>query len=363
MTRSRRFAILLSALAMAATAIGFGLSSGPAGAAFPGKNGLIAFDSDGRVPDDPWSGQPDRIEVVNPDGSGRHQIIDAADLGDVFEVGSPKWSADGKKITFHTYSEVGEGEGDPLYQIWVMNADGTNPHVITNGMPGLSGVEYPAWSPDGTKIVFEAGDGLHGDQIWVMDADGNNAHAIMNTMSATNPAWSPDGNKIAFERWNDSTHRKEIWTMNPDGSSPTKLYDAQPAEKPEWSPDDGKIAFEVHDYVLSKRDIWVMDANGSNPDAITDDGDSFAPAWSPDGEKIAYMHHNVMEKRDEIWLMNPNGSGKAALVADGTQPRIGWPNWQPIHDEPEPTTTTTAHPTTTSTTAPPSTRVTPRFAG
>ena len=58
--------------------------------------------------------------------------------------------------------------------IWVMEADGSNPRNITN-TPGV--IEWgPSWSPDGAKLAYNRSEDEYdwGANLWVMDADGAN---------------------------------------------------------------------------------------------------------------------------------------------------------------------------------------------
>jgi hypothetical protein len=164
------------------------------------------------------------------------------------------------------------------FEVFKMNADGTNPVNLTNN--AASDTE-PDWSPDGTKVAFVS-DRNGNNEIYVMNADGSGQTRLTtNSESETGPEWSPDGTKIAFE-----THR-EVYVMNADGSGQVNLtsnaaFDGHPA----WSPDGTKIAFhtsrtgDIGDYF-----IYVMNPDGSNPVELSgilarsDRG----PAWSPRG--------------------------------------------------------------------------------
>ena len=76
-----------------------------------------------------------------------------------------------------------------------MDADGQNPTRLTDN---FSENFAPAWSPDGTKIVFTSGVRSDTD-IYVMDADGSNVVRLTHDADfEEDPAWSPDGAKIAF---------------------------------------------------------------------------------------------------------------------------------------------------------------------
>src|SRR5262245_21919585 len=87
---------------------------------------------------------------------------------------------------------------DGNLEIYVMNADGTNPVRLTNNPADDFGAVF---SPDGSKIAFTSTrDG--GEENWgifVMNADGSNQTRLTdNTARNSFPSWSPDGSKISF---------------------------------------------------------------------------------------------------------------------------------------------------------------------
>jgi hypothetical protein len=256
-----------------------------------------------------------------------------------------------------------------------MDADGANPTNITNSTGTFS--QEPAWSPDGTKIVFARTQNTQAGypDIYVMNANGSNLTRLTtNPLTDNEPSWSPDGTKIAFH--SNQNNNTDIYVMNANGSNPTRLtadpdIDSQPA----WSPDGGKIAFTSHRNGL--RQVFVMDANGANQTSLTPgfgehedaawspDGTKIAfrksgricvmsafggdqtqltsaadgdPVWSPDGTKILFHRGETPEipiQQDDIFVMNADGSNLINLTDNGAYEDA--PNWQRIAVVPSPT--------------------------
>ena len=104
-----------------------------------------------------------------------------------------------------------------------MNADGTgSASRLINTTADDRG---PVWSPDGTKIGFEAG----GD-IYVMNADGTHLVNVTNNPGEMRAiVWSADGGQIAFQTRVGNGY-DEIWVVNPDGSGLRPI-----ARSPYWN--------------------------------------------------------------------------------------------------------------------------------
>jgi len=142
------------------------------------------------------------IFVINKDGSNLVQLTNTTD-----DNLYPRWSPDGRKIAFLS-SRTG------ILQVWVMNADGSNPTQLT--FDATPKDQLPDWKPDGTEIAYTSG-----DDIYVMNADGSNQRQLTTTGDPSydfGPAWSPDGTQIAFLRFQDGVGRY-IYIMNADGSN------------------------------------------------------------------------------------------------------------------------------------------------
>ena len=153
-----------------------------------------------------------QIYVMDSDGSNQQRMSFFSD--NFF----PQWSPDGTELAFHV--EV---------DIHVYSLDGLNHRRLTrnpnNGM-------YPSWSPDGKKIAFMSWRGGGGDRsrsdVFVMNADGSDPLQLTNTPGGASiePRWSPDGTKILYlwlPRGGDSAGSMILYVMDSDGSNQRPL--------------------------------------------------------------------------------------------------------------------------------------------
>lgn len=206
----------------------------------------------------------------------------------LYALGASAAGVEDGKIVFHS-------NRDGNYEIYVMNADGTEVARLTNdGATDIS----PRFNRDGTKIVFVSNrDGNY--EIYVMNADGTQTIRLTrNPASDVNPSFSPDGEKIVFESQRDGN--SEIYVMSFDGARTTRLTNNPVNDGwPIFSPDGGKIAFVSERAVDqpellagSKRpeEIYSMHVDGAAQTRLTFNQ---SPIWgacsfSPDGTKIAF---------------------------------------------------------------------------
>ena len=205
------------------------------------------------------------------------------------------------RIAFHS-----ERTGD--FEIWVMNADGSDAHPLTSAQG--RDIE-PAWSPDGTRILFaSARDDEDNLQLYIMDADGSNQHRVFTDVlrwDNWSPAWAPDGKTIAFQTNRDVMQNGfDIYLVNVDGTDERPFFVGKGNQyHPAWSPDGKYIAF-VND-ADGDAEIWVANADGSNAHPITDNyWDEAYPRWSPDGRWILFQSNHDAFWR--LYIMRPDGS-------------------------------------------------------
>ena len=203
-----------------------------------------------------WLANTARAHVIDV-ASGNVTVL--APLG----VLDPEWSPDGRRIAYTTVA-------DGSLRIAVMNADGTNPHLVTSESGGLpSNDGEPAWSPSGDEIAFTHVFGTDQQtQVRVIRSDGSGLRVVSGLGSST-PAWSPSG-RIA---WGDSAtpawRTGGLFTANPDGTGLVRLAGGNHAIVETHSPQTGKLlrAFTAPgtavDLALSSEYIAAIVRDGS----------------------------------------------------------------------------------------------------
>jgi Tol biopolymer transport system component len=161
--------------------------------------------------------QPPHIWIMDADGSNARALTSGSSRNL-----SPAWSPDGSMIAFMSdrHAEVdinliATDDGD--LEIYVMAPSGSNVRRLTDG---AATALNPAWSPDGQRIAFQTNrDGIF--DIHVMNADGSNQRRLLTNHpgNEARPAWSPDGRQIAFNCGPDKEWTKfEICVIRADGS-------------------------------------------------------------------------------------------------------------------------------------------------
>jgi TolB protein len=213
-----------------------------------------------------WN-DPAGLFIASADGSNEQRIFGAP------QVLSPQWSPDGTRIAFTRQKGGSTSDSqfcfgrtcftlpaDPHWKIGVVDAASSaltepsctyhcfsptwssNNHTLAyaDAASGILGtdttatpisllfnrtpqVQSAAWSPDGTKIAFQARQHDHWD-LFVMNVDGSNAMTVtqpdpLSFMPVNNvtPAWSPDSKQILF--LSDRGGKWEFFVVNADGTN------------------------------------------------------------------------------------------------------------------------------------------------
>jgi TolB protein len=244
-----------------------------------------------------WSPDGNQIAFTSrPDGGNGAPRIMKIDLrtrvvtqltDGTFNDRWPTWSPDGTQIAFMRRL--------PPKQIFVMNADGSNPQNLTNS--GYSD-EWPVWSWDGDWIAFVStryfisGDD-QGRDLWIVNVDNpTDQRNVLRTDKQPGfaneelyPTWSPDG-RIYYSYAPNATEPQQLYRIWPDGSGREKVFPADTYERTiaSFKPPDGQGCFVFYGYLgQGDKEVWRWCNGYSTPVNLTnnvDIDDEFC-AWSP----------------------------------------------------------------------------------
>jgi TolB protein len=261
-------------------------------------------------------------------------------LTDGGENAEAYFSADGRQLIFQSTRP-----GVPCDQIFIMDADGRNVRMVSNG-EGRTTCGF--FFPSGDRILYSSthehstqcpappdySQGyvwpLHPFDIYSARPDGSDVRRV-----AASPGYdaeatiSPDGSKIVFTSTRDGD--LDIYVMDADGSNVTRLTDEPGYDGGAFfSPDGSRIIYrarhpesaeELADYrrLLAQNmirpgqlDIYIMDADGSNKRRITNNGAAnFAPFMHPDGQRIIFSSNlgDPAGRNFDLYLINIDGTG------------------------------------------------------
>jgi Tol biopolymer transport system component len=239
--------------------------------------------------------------------------------GDVLSLA---WARDGTRLAFSVTSYGGTARFNGLHIVslrtrqdfWTLVSD-----------PRLDAPSNLEWSPDGSKVVFDAS-----GSIYVLSVNGFRERRLRTgTPDGAfdySPSWSADGTRLVFAT--KRRQRSSISVINLDGSRRRLI--ATPASAPAWSPDGKAIAYRTRCGIkLVTPD--GKDVTPPNPpfrcQAIGLAGD---PVWSPDGKQIAIL--GAPSFTPATFVIDANGRHLRVLThATGraVAPGLRAASWQP----------------------------------
>jgi Tol biopolymer transport system component len=237
----------------------------------------MAWTPDGRIVYRSNAGESPEIWVMNADGSNPKQLTAGARANHGLTV-----SADGRYIFFAS-DRAGR------FNIWRVDSDGGNLKQLTSGDSEL----YPHSTPDGRWVVYQRGEAEA--RLWKVSTDGGEPVQLTKTR-ASRPAVSADGRLIAYHYLDPDVEKLQwrIGVVSAEGGPPIKRFDFPPTltwRFVRWSPDRQSIAYANNPGGLS--DIWLQPLNGSQPRRLTDlkSEQIIAFDWSRDGRSLAFIRN------------------------------------------------------------------------
>ncbi len=175
---------------------------------------------------------------------------------------APSWSPDGRQVAYTMWSKR-----ERRWEIWTLDVE--QPGIrkfLAHGM-------FPAWSPDGSRIAFQRARqrGSRWFSIWTIDLiEGEARHpteiAYSEAAACISPAWSPDGTFLVYSAVNNRStvvHPgssagliADLWVVEYESGTRWKLTNGGAAAfNPTWGA-DGRVYFVGKQGTL--ENIWSL---------------------------------------------------------------------------------------------------------
>ena len=147
---------------------------------------------------------------------------------------APSWSPDGTKLAFSSIRK-GAGTPDPEMFVYVMDIDGKNEIQLTNDYPAQD--SYPRWSPDGKKIAFASYSRSEPQSfdLYMMDPDGSNMERLtFDQREKSSGRWSPDGKWLVYSMRMQRGKPRDIFRVNVETKKTARLTRDVGVHSPRW---------------------------------------------------------------------------------------------------------------------------------
>ncbi len=163
----------------------------------------------------------------------------------------------------------------------------------------------PTFSRDGKRVAFASNRGREASNIWIADADGSNPVRLTDFPNGFNgsPAWSPDGQWVAFD--SRSRERSGIFVVRVAGGAARRLTGGV---APSWSK-DGRWIYFASDRG-GKEQVWKMPWEGGEPLQVTKHGGG----WALESADAKWLYYTKSDGQDGIWRVPPDGGLEEPVI-------------------------------------------------
>jgi Tol biopolymer transport system component len=210
-------------------------------------------------------------------------------------------------------------------ELFLARGDGSGAHPI----PGVrlrfaGGAADPALSPNGTQVVYfqDTGTPVKGDLHVVAVTGGGARRLTFDDELAGSPAWSPDGTSIVFS----SARRGSLtlWRVAAAGGPPAPVTSGSGEDAEAAISTDGRRLIYANAravYALS----WLRPGSGARSVLLEERGFVTHPSFAPDGSRLAFFAR--AGKTEQILTLAVDGSGERHLITTDPRRTCAVPDW------------------------------------
>jgi TolB protein len=216
-------------------------------------------------------------------------------------------------------------DGD--FEIFVMRQDGSHVRQLThNRVDDI----HPAWSPDGTRLLFLRLAGDVDPELFLMDRYGSKEKRLTrNRTEDADPTWTPNGRWITYVNAFDGA---SVYQMTSDQSRTRAIVlekDNSYMENPSWAPGGRRLVY-TYEVALLYRAVCCS-GKGRHGVVYADKSILHGPysdiqrtSWSPDGEWILFSARKKPDGgRHDLFMTRPGGQEVRSLLEDKWDSRAG----------------------------------------
>jgi len=187
----------------------------------------------------------------------------------------------------------------------------------------------PRFSPDGQKLALEISDGKQSD-IWVYEwARDTLTQLTFDPGQDRFPAWTPDGRRIVFASDRAKAGALNLYWVKADGTGDvTRLTDSSENHfDPSWHPTGKFLVFTAGRGGATGNDLMILpmegdDARGWKPGKptvfLSTPANEVYPMFSPDGRWVAYASTEVIAGPNDVYVRPfPGPGGKWRVSTEG----------------------------------------------
>jgi TolB protein len=288
-----------------------------------------------------WAPDSSRLAFLASEAEGLAMRVSTLATGGeppVIVQGAPlyyAWSPDSLALLLHVGDGMAVARGPALQEVRPLEG-------------GELSFRAPAWSPDGSRILYAATDAAGQNTLVVASPTEGNSRTIASVEANVAFLWSPKGELVALL---DSPHPglpffTRLSLARPDGQGVLTLAE-EPILAFFWSPDGQRIAYAGIDLDSPDRMAWkVVGVRGEDPRKLAE----FLPGqalfvllsffdqyayshslWSPDSSRLLFSGQlpgelgvTPEDEGDIIYVVNVEGDSTPRPIARGAMATWSW---------------------------------------